>query len=219
MICFKCLKKGHSVKACNKPDFSVCTICKKLHHVNAHEAYTLIRDKKDGLEVRAIKDRNNSNNNFNNNKYKNNINANDTRIHDDVILDEEGYDEVGRLEKLFEGMRAELKENEETNHPYIYDDPEDTYETETLEGMISEVIEIPNIKDTSENKVVTHKKDKVNIQLNNANNKVNYNDIIDNLSDLFVDINNKKNIIKKKIRIRKIKRNSLDSDKIDNSQE
>jgi len=209
MICFKCGKKGHSAKACNKSDYSICTICKKLHHVNAHEAYTSIKDRKEGSEPKIVDKYNNNNNKFNN-KYKSNINANDTRIYDGNMYDEEGYDETGRLEKLFEGMRAELNDNNDVNSPYIYDDPEDTYESETVEGMISEVIDTSIIKDPIEKDIKDHKKD---ISINK---EVNYNEIINNLSDLFIDVRNNKKI---RSNNKDVSHKSLKLSKIDRSQE
>jgi len=86
--------------------------------------------------------------------------------------------------------------------------------------MMSEVIDTPVIKECIENIDGIHSKDINNIQLDSINNKINYNEIINNLSNLFVDINSKKKIIKKnKNSITGVSIKSLSLDKINNSQE
>jgi len=95
--------------------------------------------------------RDNGNNKF---KDRNNINVNDTRIYDNDY-DEEGIDEAGKLDKLFEGMRAEFRETNDYYKPYIYEDLEDTYESTTFSEMskVDDMILVNIVDDMSEDNI------------------------------------------------------------------
>ena len=176
MVCFKCGGKGHSAKSCVKAEYSMCSICRKAHHVNSHEAYMYLKNRKD-TEAK-MKGKVNNNRNI---KYKNNINVNDTRIQVSEY-DEEGFNDTVNLDILFEGMKSDLENLDEYDKPYIYEDIDDTYEPF---GGMTEIIDT---------KIINKLDIKADINSNKLINRNNQDEIINRLSNIFVKKNSKKNI-------------------------